>query len=207
MKTDSSDKQMIIGVTGTKASGKDAFVAILKEDYRFFSFSLSDIVREEAQKQGLALTTVNLQEVGNGLRKRYGGAILAERTEKKIAELPGGSRIVINGIRNPAEVEFFQKQFGDQFFLIGIDANERIRQQRYLQREGVTVQDFQRDNRRDLGEKESSYGQQVSQCLEMAGKIIFNNGTRQELRENAGNFLRQRFQLFPEGNQGQKEAL
>ncbi len=205
MKTDNGHKQIIIGVTGTKAAGKDEFVTILKEDYGFFAFSLGDMVREEAQKRGLVLNTVNLQDIGNELRKRHGRAVLAEMTAQKISELQGVSRIVINGIRNPAEVEFFQRKFGNKFFLVGIEADREIRQERYLKREGGTGEDFQRDDRRDLGEK-ASYGQQVNKCLELSGEIISNNGTLRELRDKGRNFLRLHFQLSPEGNLGQKET-
>lgn len=116
------------------------------------------------------------------MRRLQGSAILAEMTVKKIATLPESSKIVINSIRNPAEVEFFQREFGDKFFLIGIDADEEIRRERYLKRKKVREENFEKDNKRDLGEKEL-YGQQVRKCLNLARKIIDNNGSLKELRE------------------------
>lgn len=180
--------RIIIGVTGTKAAGKDEFVNILKE-YDFVSFSLADIVREEAKRRNLPPTTENLQDIGNELRRLRGEAILAEIIAKKISELPEGSQIVINSIRNPAEVKFFQKTFRNKFFLIGIDADKEIRQERYLRREGVSQKEFEQANRRDLGEKELS-GQQVKKCLSLAQEIIYNNGSLEELREKTIELLR-----------------
>ena len=109
-------------------------------------------------------------------------------TVKKIATLPEDSKIVINSIRNPAEVEFLQREFGDKFSLIGIDAEENIRRERYLQRKGVRAEDFEKDNRRDLGEKEA-HGQQVRKCLGLARKIIDNNASLEELREKTREIL------------------
>ena len=196
--------KIVIGVTGTKAAGKDEFVKIL-ENYGFHAFSLADIVREEAEGRGLPLTTENLQDVGNELRKLHGNAILAEMTTKKISKLQEASRIVINSIRNPAEVKFFQKQFGDRFFLIGIDADPEIRRERYLKREGVKPENFEKDNRRDLGEKES-YGQQVKKCLEMAQEIIYNNGTLEELRKKAKEVLSSHIGIEKPTSQKEKES-
>jgi len=172
----------IIGVTGTKAAGKNEFVKILEEEHGFISFSLADIVREEAKRRGLPSSTPNLQNIGDELRRTHGNAVLAERVVRRISKLPEGSRIVINSIRNPAEVRFLQEEFGEEFFLIGIDADLNIRRERYLQREGVRKEDFDRDRKRDLGEVES-YGQQVGKCLEMAQRIIDNSSTLEELRE------------------------
>lgn len=197
--------KIIIGVTGTKAAGKDEFVKILGE-YGFVSFSLADIVREEAQRRGLPPTTSNLQDIGNELRKSHGNAVLVEMTVEKISEPAEISRIVINSIRNPVEVKLLQKRFGNKFFLIGIDADEEIRRKRYLKREGVKEEDFVRDNRRDLKERES-YGQQVAECLRLAREIIYNNGSLEELREKGERVLREHFGLSLEGNISQKETL
>ena len=181
-------KKIIVGVTGTKATGKDEFIKVLKEQYGFVSFSLADIVREEAKRRGLPPTTQNLQDIGDELRRVKGKAVLAEMTAQKISQHKEASWIVINSIRNPAEVEFFQRRFGGKFSLIGIDADPEIRRERYLKREGVKEEDFEKDNRRDLGEKES-YGQQVAECLDLARKIIYNRGSLEELREKIKEFL------------------
>lgn len=180
--------KIIIGVTGTKAAGKDEFVRALQEQYGFVSFSLADIVREEARRRGLPSTTQNLQDIGNELRRLKGNGVLAETTVKKISRLKEASQVVINSIRNPAEVEFFQRRFGNNFFLIGIDADEEIRRRRYLKREGAKEEEFEEANRRDLREKES-YGQQVTECLGRARKIIYNNGSLEELREKIKELL------------------
>lgn len=179
--------KIIIGVTGTKAAGKDEFIKTL-EEYGFVPFSLADIVREEARGRGLPPSTQNLQNVGNELRRLKGNGVLAETTVNKISRLKEASQVVINSIRNPAEVELFQRRFGNKFFLIGIDADEEIRRKRYLKREGVKDEEFEEANRRDLREKES-YGQHVTECLGFARKIIYNNGSLEELREKINELL------------------
>jgi len=60
---------MIIGLTGTMASGKDAVADILKKK-GFICLSLSDEVREEAKNRQIELTRENLQILGDEKRIR-----------------------------------------------------------------------------------------------------------------------------------------
>ena len=72
---------MIIGLTGTNASGKTSIVRYLIKK-RFEYFSLSDVIRDELTLRGMDHSRDNLRRVGNELREKYGAAILAERELK-----------------------------------------------------------------------------------------------------------------------------
>ena len=70
--------------------------------------SLSQEVREEAKKRGMALERKTLQDIGNLMRIEEGSASLAKRIIKKIDKTKD---YIIDGIRNSGEVEEFKKSF------------------------------------------------------------------------------------------------
>ena len=74
---------MIIGLTGRIAGGK----GVASDFFRAKGFeylSLSNEVREEANKRGLPLERKSLQDLGNLMRKEEGSSVLAKRVIKKI---------------------------------------------------------------------------------------------------------------------------
>ena len=175
---------MIIGLTGTKASGKGEVSEFLKE--KGFAYeSLSDRVREVAKERGIENYTIKqLQDIGNELRAKHGKGVLAIMTLKK---LEGKDRCVVDGIRNPGEISELKKR--EDFVLIAVDAPLKIRYKRLKSRgresdPTTSWEDFLKANRRDLGENEEEIGQQVKKCMEMADiKIINDNNSIEDLRK------------------------
>lgn len=173
---------MIVGVVGQIASGKGVLVDYLVKKYGFISFSLSTIVHEEVKKRGIKkIERKTLQDVGDGLRKKYGNDVLAKRAVEKLkvisSQLRGKNRFIIEGIRNPAEVEYFKKI--SYFVLIGIRAKRRLRFERILKRgkpwDPKTWDEFLKIDRRDYGINQEDSGQQVGECIKMADYILTNN--------------------------------
>ena len=168
---------MIIGVVGQIASGKGILVKYLTEKLGFTPFSLSSIVHEELEKKGGAkFTRQTLQDVGDKLRREYGDDVLAQRIIEAINEQKK-DRIVIEGIRNPGEIEFLKKN--SNFILIGVKANRELRFKRVLSRgkewDPKNYQDFLKVDRRDLGVGQQKSGQQVGKCLAYCDYVLTNN--------------------------------
>jgi dephospho-CoA kinase len=186
---------MIIGLTGTKASGKGEVSEFLKE--KGFTYgSLSDRVREEAIARGIKDYNIkDLQDIGNELRAKHGTGVLAIMTLKKLG---GEDRCVVDGIRNPGEIEELKKR--KDFVLIAVDAPLKMRYKRLKARgresdPTTSWKDFLKANRRDLGNEENDKGQQVKKCMEMADIRIFNEsstiaGLRKKLKEILMNLLK-----------------
>ena len=76
---------MIIGVTGSYASGKDSVAEYLIKK-GFQHFSLSDEIRKELKKRKIKETRQNLIKLGNELRKKHGNEILAKRIIELISK-------------------------------------------------------------------------------------------------------------------------
>lgn len=184
---------LIIGLTGTKASGKGEIASYLKNK-GFVYFSLSDIVREEAEKRNLKNYTVkDLQDIGNELRSKYGAGILAKIVIKKIKKeiAKGKNNFVIDGIRNPTEVKELEKM--KNFFLLAVDAPKQKRfkwlRARNRPSDPKSYKEFLEMDARDLGLKEPSIGQQVNLCMKLARFRIYNNSTIKELHKKIEKIL------------------
>jgi len=175
--------KICVGLTGPNASGKGE-VAVYLAEAGFDRHSLSDVVREEATRQGLDHSRESLIVTGTRLRQRFGPGVLAER----LVPLLGG-RSVVDSIRNPGEIEVLRRLPG--FHLLGVDAPLEIRFERSRARgrtgDGLTLEDFRR--KESLEESERGPGQQLRVCLSLSDVVIQNDGTIEELRRKVQNAL------------------
>src|SRR3990167_2852738 len=167
----------IIGVVGQIASGKGILVNYLTRHLGFTSFSLSSIVHAELKKKEVdEFTRQTLQNMGDELRRRYNDNILARRLNKAIKEQKK-CHVVVEGIRNPAEIEFFKKN--RNFILIGVKAKRELRFERLLSRskgwDPKNYNDFIKVDKRDLGVDQDKSGQQVGKCLAYCDYMLTNN--------------------------------
>jgi dCMP deaminase len=176
--------KMIIGLVGQLCSGKGTVGEIL-EGKGFARFTFSDRIREECRERGiLEPTRTDLQNVGDELRLKFGGGVLAERL-MKVAEKGKCELVVVDGIRNPGEVAFLRKY--NYFYLWGVKARRKLRYERMrarLERQGEDVktwEEFKKIDTRDEGRYEAANGQKVGASLRAADRVIVNNGTLKEL--------------------------
>lgn len=174
---------MIIGLTSALCAGKGEVVEYLKT-LGFKLHSLSDIIRDEADKQGIEKNRENMIILGNRLREQYGNDVLAKRIKKKLE----GDNIVIDSIRNTAEVRELKKM--PDFILVGIEALEEIRFTRMLQRrrpgDPKTLAEF----RAVTENQDIENGQQVQKCMKIAECIIKNEGTKEQLHNKIDRMLK-----------------
>jgi len=172
-------KSLIIGLTGRFGAGCTTTSMILKDCKGFNYFSLSESLKKKAKM------TINgfdkkeekekrkiLQDLGDELRKN--GESLAIPVIEEIKQ-KGLNKVVIDSIRNPAEVNAFKNKFNN-FFLLAIDAETETRWQRlnkYIYKGNKDK--FCIDDERDAGENQPDYGQQVKKCIELADMLVNNN--------------------------------
>lgn len=187
---------MIIGLTGTLASGKGVIADFLKER-GFVYLSLSNELREIAKEQKIELTRKNLQDLGSRLRLEKGGGVLADIVLKKILDQKY-SNVIIDGIRNPAEVHALKKL--RNFFLVSVDAPREVRFKRIIERNRESDpkdwESFLLVDARDLAEEEES-GQQVGKCMELADFSFINNDTLENTKNKVGELYGQILSKVP----------
>ena len=177
---------MIIGLTGKNGSGKGEVVKYLLER-GFVSYSLSDVLREEASKEGQPVTRENLVELGNRLRSEQGPGVLAE---KIFSRLDPEKHYVVDSIRHPSEVQVFRRR--TDFILAAVRAPERLRFERLKQRgrenDSKTFEDFQALEAREAKGVNSS-DQQLDQVISMQDAVLENTGPVKMLHEKIKELL------------------
>jgi len=171
-------------------SGKGEVVKILETlGYRYIS--LSDIVREEIAKLGREVSREETQDIGNRLRREGGAGVLGKRVREKIQTLPHPPWI-IDGIRNPAEIDELKKLPG--FSLIAVDADMDIILKRIKERKRTTDlladEELLKRLRREWGTGEPEDGQQVGKCVKMADFTLANNSDLDSLKNNLFSILK-----------------
>jgi len=178
---------MIIGLTGTIASGKDIISDALKKR-GFIALSLSDEVREECKARGIELTRENLQKLGNDMRKESGNGILAQRILMKITNPQ--KNYVINGIRNTAEVAELKNW--PSFYMMAVDSPQQTRFQRMMTRnrpsDPKNFYEFTKVDAVDQGKEQDNSGQQVLACMKIADCSIYNDFSVERLIDKV-NFM------------------
>ena len=161
----------IIAFTGMPFAGKTEAVQIAHE-LGIPVVRMGDAVWAEVKQRGLALTDRNVGAVATEMRKRCGMDIWAQRTVEHLRSLNNTPCLVIDGIRNLEEVEYFKKEFGPCFVMIAVDASTSMRKQRSLRRKRVddTPHSFEERDKREL-----SWG--LGEVLASADIVIPNDST------------------------------
>ncbi len=179
-----AEKTLIIGLTGTNASGKGVLAEILKKK-GFEYHSLSDVIRDELQSKNEQITRKALIIEGNRLRKQSGPAVLAMLVKNRIKS----PKVVIDSIRNTFEIDELKKL--GNFILIALDAPINLRYERAIERgrleNASTPEEF-----RNMEQREKSGNilhQQIDQCMKLADHLIINDGTVEELEKKIDRIL------------------
>lgn len=180
---------MLIGVTGTLASGKDTLSHYLVRNKGFFHFSLSDAIREEADERGLPKDRDTLVDLGNKLRAEFGNDILARRAMEAILKQKVENS-VITSIRNPDELKFLKKIPG--FVLITVDAPIEARYQRIVSRKRdsdfVDFETFKAQEEKEMSGE--AHEQDLGAVIAAADYSLFNDGTLEEFQEKIEGILK-----------------
>jgi len=163
-------------------AGKSTVASFLK-DKGFAVVTMGDVIREEAKRQGLEPTDVNLGKMMLKLRQDLGpgavGQIVLQKLQRDHANdnsSDGGgsnknySNVVIDGIRSVAEIEVL-KQVG-HVRLLAIHASEDTRF-KYLRTRGRA--DAPSDNNEFTGRDKRELSVGVSEAIALANEMISNN--------------------------------
>lgn len=180
---------MIIGLTGTFASGKDTVADYLVEKYGFDAIGTGDIVREYTKQDNLANTRDSQREISNKLRANNGSEFLVSEAIKRLK----GLNKVISGIRDVDEVKFLKNK--PNSFLIAVDAPIELRFQRMQARnrgdDPKTLEEFSEKEKKEMGSGLSADRkmQNISYCIKTADFTINNVGSLEELHKKVDGLL------------------
>ena len=166
---------MIIAVTGMPGSGKSIVSRIMSEVTGFPMVSMGDVVREEARRRGLEITSENVEMLARELRRERGGAAVAQMIMER-SKPP----LVVDGLRSLEEVEYFSR-FAP-VCVVAVHSPPRLRFKRVLERrragETLTEEQFRA---RDLSNLQLGIGSVIA----LADHVIINVAGPQELEAQA----------------------
>lgn len=190
---------VILGVTAMPKSGKSLFPEALKQQ-GWVHISMSGLLEKNFLREDQT-TTIDRKTISSRvikLRQTYGKDVVAAMTLDAIRYLPSDSKVIVDGIRRPEEIDLLRKS-GHRVHLTGIitdldrETDEEIRFERWLQnldkRKGYDATDrneFHKSSESEWHNPESEYGSQVGDCLDEVSRLggkIFENGrdkTKQE---------------------------
>ncbi|KXA90648.1 hypothetical protein AKJ62_00330 [candidate division MSBL1 archaeon SCGC-AAA259D14] len=169
----------VIGIVGLQASGK-TLVASHLIDLGASRVRMGDVVWREVKNRKLEINEENVANVAKELREREGMGAIAERCIPIIKKKGKKSEtVVVDGLRGGAEVEVFRNEFGESFFLISVEAPDKLRYDR-IKRRGREddIEDFESFKEKD--ERELDWG--MEEAMESADFTIINNGSVRDLK-------------------------
>lgn len=175
----------IIAFVGMPASGKSEASNIARS-LNIPVVNMGDVVREETARCGLPPTDENIGGTGTRLRREEGMDAIAKRCVPKVQTLDSPV-VVIDGTRNIEEVNYFKKQFGDDFKLVAINAPFDVRFERVKKRaRSDDMCNAEELKRRD--EREKGWG--LHKAIEIADITITNANSLKKFHEQVKNLLR-----------------
>lgn len=163
-----------IAFTGLPGSGKSEAVAVA-EQQGWTVVRMGDAVRAEAKRRNLPPTDESLGRIADERRRQEGMDVWARRALPDDAAGP----IVIDGIRNIEEIEFFRQAL-DEFVLVAVHASPDTRYRR-LRHRGRSDDALSREALQERDQRELGWG--IGSVVAMADVVIVNEGSLNELRE------------------------
>ncbi len=162
-------------------SGKDEFISVAKSS-GFRDFHMGNTVRAYAKKNGIPSTDQEIGKFATAEREQNGMDVWARRTS---VEMGGAKLVIIDGVRNIEEVEFFKHNYPN-FKIVAVFANRDDRYKRIVVRnrpDDVKTLDelIRRDNR------ELSWG--IARVIALADFMVVNDSTLDEFYQRAAELL------------------
>ena len=178
---------MIIGLCGKIGSGKDTIADYLVSKYNFKKVVMSDIIKEEMEKNKLEINRETMQNFSNEMKQRYGKGIWARKTLEFI-KMKKIKKAVISGVRDKKEVEEFRKD--PSFILIFVWAPKNLRFQRLIKRgsykDPKTLEEAIKQEKR-----EEKLFDLYNNCRKYADYLIANDSTIDALHSTVDILLKE----------------
>lgn len=132
----------IYGLSGTNGAGKDSVGHMLALNHNFLFVSVSDLLREEAHRRGLAPSREVLRTISAEWRRGQGLGVLVDKAYEAYNDLDNKyDGLVMASLRNQHEADRIHELGGK---MIWVDADSKVRYeriQRNLEKRGRIAED------------------------------------------------------------------
>lgn len=173
--------RFVVALAGPIGSGVTTVATALQQGLDFKILKISDLIRrslgDEQQSTGqrklLTFSRKELQDHGNSKRS-VNPAHWAQAAINEINSGQHGEKVIVEGVKNPHEIQCLSSEFGMQFFLVAVIASRDVRWGRVKKTYHGSESEFDRDDKRDSDE-DLSFGQQVGNCVQLADYVYVND--------------------------------
>ena len=167
-------------------AGKSSVASFLKEK-GFEVVTMGDVVREEAKRQGLEPTDINLGKMMLKLRQDLGPGAVGHIVLQKLARDGSSNNVVIDGIRSIAEVEVLKNVGHVRVLAIHASQDTRFK---HLKKRGRADAPSNGNKFAGRDKRELSVG--VSEAIALANEMISNNDlTLEQLKLRAYDIVKE----------------
>lgn len=179
----------IIGITGTLGAGKGTIVEYLTKHYGFRHFSVRGYLSKIIKAKGEEVNRDTLVATANLLRAQHAPSFIAEELYNEANQ--SGSDCIIESIRTVGEVEVLQAK--GNFYLFAVDADQKLRYERILERasetDKVSFETFVENEAREMNSTDPNK-QNISACMQLADFKFENNGNFEQLYKQVDEVLK-----------------
>lgn len=179
------NNKIILGFTGSIASGKGVAAEYLSKKYGANIYRFSTMLRDILERIYVPQSRENLQTLSTFLRTTYGQDVMSKVIAEDVAR-DTNSLVIVEGIRRPTDIEYLKKLEG--FHLVYITGNEKTRWERVIRRkqnpgdETKTFEEF-------LKEEEAETESLIKKLGETAEETINNEGSLEDFYQALENIM------------------
>ncbi len=173
------NKKIIIGIIGEKGSGKGTVSNYLMENYKIDHFCVSDILKRTLENIHILPTRENYNKLAISLKKTFKKTVLIDALIEDI-EKDKAKIVIADGIRMNGDVEPFRKKYKNNFYLLYVTADVKVRYERTKKRKEKAGEDkttFKQFKKQEKNPTEKD----IPKIGKKADFILNNNGTKEQL--------------------------
>ncbi len=174
-------RKIVIGIIGKQASGKGSVARIIIKKYGGTRLTTSDLLRRTLDSLHIPVSRQNLITLALALKQGFGKTVLMQAMLKEV-ELVGDDLTIVDGIRMPGDQDPFREEYGEDFHLIYVDADAKIRYERSLGR-GEKVGENKQSFEEFLEKEQAETEKYVEEVAKSADFVIDNNQDEEHLEK------------------------
>ncbi len=178
-------KKQIIGLVGKISSGKGTVASYLEEKYQAHTYRFSTILRDILKRLHSEINRANMQNISTAIRQTLGEDILAKVIAEDVKK-DDSPLIVVDGIRRMVDIKYLKEL--DGFILVKVEASEKTRYQRLIQR-SENADDQKKTFEEFLKEQENEADAEIPLVMKNAQKTLNNEEDFNNLYNQIDNLI------------------